>query len=42
MGQFATVLRDQFVRPVTTLAKVSGQPFKIAEIVSAVRAELEK
>ena len=42
MGQLATLLRDQYVLPVKTLNKVSGQPFKIDEIVSAVRAELGK
>jgi 2-oxoglutarate/2-oxoacid ferredoxin oxidoreductase subunit alpha len=40
MGQLATLLRDQYVLPVKTLNKVSGQPFKIAEIAAAIRAEL--
>jgi len=40
MGQLATVLRDKLgIQPVQ-LNKVTGLPFKVAEIVAAVRAEL--
>jgi 2-oxoglutarate ferredoxin oxidoreductase subunit alpha len=40
MGQLATVLRDKLgIQPVQ-LNKVTGQPFKISELVSAFRAEL--
>ncbi len=38
MGQLATVLRDRFEVRVESLTKVSGQPFKIAEILEAIRA----
>ncbi|MFN0025542.1 MAG: 2-oxoacid:acceptor oxidoreductase subunit alpha [Parvularculaceae bacterium] len=39
MGQLATVLRDRFELPVESLTKVSGQPFKIMEILEAIRAQ---
>jgi len=39
MGQLATVLRDRFELRVESLTKVSGQPFKIAEILEAIRAQ---
>lgn len=38
MGQLATVLRDRLEIPVESLTKVSGQPFKIAEILESIRA----
>ncbi|MGD9800459.1 MAG: 2-oxoglutarate ferredoxin oxidoreductase subunit alpha, partial [Parvularculaceae bacterium] len=38
MGQLATVLRDRFEFPVESLTKVSGQPFKIGEILESIRA----
>ena len=37
-GQFKTLLRDQYLVDVQSLTKVSGQPFKIAEIEAAARA----
>ncbi|MDZ7627341.1 MAG: 2-oxoacid:acceptor oxidoreductase subunit alpha [Parvularculaceae bacterium] len=37
MGQLSTVLRDRFEIAVEPLTKVSGQPFKIAEILAAIR-----
>jgi 2-oxoglutarate ferredoxin oxidoreductase subunit alpha len=37
-GQFKTLLRDQYLVDVQSLTKVSGQPFKIAEIEAAIRA----
>jgi 2-oxoglutarate ferredoxin oxidoreductase subunit alpha len=37
MGQLATVLRDRFEIAVEPLTKVSGQPFKIAEILAGIR-----
>ena len=40
-GQLATVLRDEFLLPVEKLNKVSGQPFKIEEIETAIRACFE-
>ncbi|MCK9544810.1 MAG: 2-oxoglutarate ferredoxin oxidoreductase subunit alpha, partial [Novosphingobium sp.] len=39
-GQFKTVLRDQFLVDAKPLNKVSGQPFKIAEIEAAIEAQL--
>jgi 2-oxoglutarate/2-oxoacid ferredoxin oxidoreductase subunit alpha len=36
MGQLKTVLRDQYLIDAKPLNKVSGQPFKIAEIEGAL------
>ena len=36
-GQLMTVLRDKFLLAATPLNKVTGQPFKITEIVDAIR-----
>jgi len=41
MGQFKTVLRDQFLVDAQSLTKVSGHPFQIAEIEAAIDATLE-
>ncbi|MEL6359890.1 MAG: 2-oxoacid:acceptor oxidoreductase subunit alpha [Pseudomonadota bacterium] len=41
MGQCATLLRDKLEVQVESLPKVSGQPFKIAEIVDAIRANYQ-
>jgi 2-oxoglutarate ferredoxin oxidoreductase subunit alpha len=38
MGQLATVIRDRFEMPVESFTKVSGQPFKIVEILESIRA----
>ena len=40
MGQFKTVLRDQFLIDAKSLTKVSGHPFRIAEIEAAIDATL--
>jgi 2-oxoglutarate ferredoxin oxidoreductase subunit alpha len=40
MGQFKTVLRDQFLVDAKSLTKVSGHPFRIAEIEAAIDATL--
>jgi 2-oxoglutarate/2-oxoacid ferredoxin oxidoreductase subunit alpha len=40
MGQFKTVLRDQFLVDAKSLTKVSGHPFRIAEIEAAIEAAL--
>ncbi|HVM38430.1 MAG TPA: 2-oxoacid:acceptor oxidoreductase subunit alpha [Sphingomicrobium sp.] len=42
MGQLKTVLRDQFLVDARPLNKVSGHPFRIAEIEAAIDAELAK
>ncbi len=42
MGQFKTVLRDQFLVDAQPLTKVSGHPFRIAEIEAAIDAQLAK
>lgn len=39
-GQLKTVLRDQFLVDAKPLNKVSGQPFRIAEIEAAIESEL--
>lgn len=40
-GQLVTLLRSEFLVPAEGLNKVTGKPFKIAEIEAAVRARLE-
>ena len=40
-GQLLTVLRSEYLLPAEGVNKVSGQPFKVAEIVDAVRSRLE-
>jgi 2-oxoglutarate ferredoxin oxidoreductase subunit alpha len=35
MGQLARILRSEFLIDVTSLPKVSGRPFKVAEILDA-------
>ena len=40
MGQLKTVLRDQFLVDAQSLTKVSGHPFRIAEIEAAIDARL--
>ncbi len=40
MGQLKTVLRDQFLVDAQSLTKVSGHPFRIAEIEAAIDAGL--
>lgn len=39
-GQLITLLRSEYLVPAQGLNKVSGQPFKIAEILSAIEAKL--
>ncbi len=39
-GQFKTVLRDQYLVDAKPLNKVSGQPFRIAEIEAAIESAL--
>jgi len=38
MGQLATLIRDRIEIPVESLTKVTGQPFKISEILDSIRA----
>jgi 2-oxoglutarate ferredoxin oxidoreductase subunit alpha len=40
-GQLKTVLRDQYLVDARSLTKVSGQPFRIAEIEAAIAEALE-
>ncbi|QLC21355.1 2-oxoacid:acceptor oxidoreductase subunit alpha [Parasphingopyxis sp. CP4] len=40
-GQLKTVLRDQFLVDAKPLNKVSGQPFRIAEIEAAIQDQLD-
>ena len=40
MGQLKTLLRDQYLVDAQSLNKVSGQPFRIAEIEAAIDAAL--
>jgi 2-oxoglutarate/2-oxoacid ferredoxin oxidoreductase subunit alpha len=40
-GQLLTLLRDRYLVPAEGLNKVTGRPFKIAEIEAAARARLE-
>jgi 2-oxoglutarate ferredoxin oxidoreductase subunit alpha len=41
VGQLCTLLRATYAKPCESLSKVTGQPFKIAEIEAAVRSRLE-
>ena len=41
-GQLKTILRDQFLVDAQTLSKVSGQPFRIAEIEAAIEGALNE
>jgi 2-oxoglutarate ferredoxin oxidoreductase subunit alpha len=40
-GQLKTLLRDQFLVDARPVNKVSGQPFKIAEIEAAIQEALQ-
>jgi 2-oxoglutarate ferredoxin oxidoreductase subunit alpha len=42
MGQLSTILRDRYLVPAEGLNKVTGKPFRIAEIEDGIRAVLEK
>ena len=42
MGQLSTIVRDRFMVPVEGLRKVTGKPFRIAEIEDGIHARLEK
>ena len=42
MGQFKTVLRDQFLVDAKSLTKVTGHPFRIAEIEAAIERSLAR
>jgi 2-oxoglutarate ferredoxin oxidoreductase subunit alpha len=39
-GQLKTLLRDQYLVDARSVSKVSGQPFKIAEIEAAIEEAL--
>ena len=41
MGQLTTVLRSLYLVPAVSLPKVTGKPFKIVEIMDAIRAHSE-
>ncbi len=41
-GQLVSVLRAEYLVPAEKLSKVTGKPFKIAELVTAIRSRLEK
>jgi 2-oxoglutarate ferredoxin oxidoreductase subunit alpha len=41
LGQLSTLLKDRYLLNVIPLNKVSGQPFKIREIISAIQENLE-
>jgi 2-oxoglutarate/2-oxoacid ferredoxin oxidoreductase subunit alpha len=41
-GQLVTVLRAEYLVPAEKLTKVTGKPFKIAELADAIRARLEQ
>ena len=41
MGQLSTLLKDRFLLNVIPLNKVSGQPFKIRDIMSAIQKNLK-
>ena len=41
MGQLTTVLRSRYLVPAVSVPKVTGKPFKIVEIMDAIRAHSE-
>ena len=41
MGQLTTVLRSRYLVPAVSVPKVTGKPFKIVEIMDAIRAHWE-
>ena len=41
-GQLVTILRSTYLVPAEGLNKVTGQPFKVSEIVDAVRTRMEQ
>jgi len=41
LGQLSTILRDRFLLSVIPMTKVSGQPFKIREIIAAIQDNLK-
>ncbi|MEE9195097.1 MAG: 2-oxoacid:acceptor oxidoreductase subunit alpha [Alphaproteobacteria bacterium] len=40
-GQLVTLLRSEYLVPAEGLSKVTGQPFRIAEIEAAIRSQVE-
>jgi 2-oxoglutarate ferredoxin oxidoreductase subunit alpha len=40
-GQLVTILRSTYLVPAEGLNRVTGQPFKVREIVDAVRERME-
>ncbi len=40
-GQLVTILRSEYLVPAEGLNKVAGQPFKVTEVINAIRAVLE-
>ncbi len=40
-GQLVTILRSTYLIPAEGLNKVQGKPFKVAEIIDAIRSRLE-
>ena len=40
-GQLVHVLRDRFLRPVESLAKIQGLPFKASEITARIRQMID-
>jgi 2-oxoglutarate ferredoxin oxidoreductase subunit alpha len=41
-GQLVTILRSAYLAPAEGLNKVTGKPFKVSEILDAIRARLER
>ena len=41
MGQLTTVLRSRYLVPAVSVPKVTGKPFKIVEVMDAIRAHSE-
>ena len=40
-GQLVTMLRSTYLLPAEGLNKVTGKPFKVAEVADAIRSRLE-
>jgi 2-oxoglutarate ferredoxin oxidoreductase subunit alpha len=41
-GQLVTILRSAYLVPAEGLNKVTGKPFKVSEILDAIRARMER
>jgi 2-oxoglutarate ferredoxin oxidoreductase subunit alpha len=41
-GQLSTVLRSEYLIPAEPMTKVTGKPFKVSEILDAIKSRMER